>query len=445
MTLTELPPLPAALAGRAVRPGDTAYALLRSTYTHIASPAVVLRPRDDDEVAAAVRWAAGAGAVVSVRSGGHGLSGAASNDGGIVIDLGELDAIRVLDRHRRLVRVQAGARWGRVAERLAAEGLAISSGDHGNVGVGGLATAGGVGWLTRGFGLTIDRVRAATVVRADGTIVHTDAEHEPELLWAVRGAGDAVGIVTSFDIEAIELGDIGIAQIAVEVDRDGDGLRAWSEHLATAPRELTTNGLLLADRGRFVLQLTATVASDDAGVVRRLVDPLTGLGLRPLGAQARIAPYTALVNAEQLHPNVGQQRSHTTNALLPRLDARSARAVMDVAAHDASPLVQLRSLGGATRDPAPDATAWAHRDAEVLVVASTFPPDDGSALSAAFEPLRRVSSAAYRNFESSPDAETAARAFPPAVAARIARLRERVDPDGVFRRGRPGEDADLAA
>lgn len=425
--------LPQALQRTAVVPDDPTYGLLRSTYTTVASPAVILRPTDDVQVALAARFASSTSLAVSVRSGGHGLSGRSSNKGGIVIDLSLMDAVRVIGDGPR-VRLQAGARWGDVAARLAADGLAISSGDHGNVGVGGLATAGGVGWLTRSFGLTIDRIRAATVVTVDGVVHHVDETSDPDLFWAVRGAGDSVGIVTEIEIEAAPVDNVGIAHVAFEVDRSGADVLEWSRLLGEAPRELTTNGILIADGARFVLQLTAVVASDDPDRIRAAVEPLAGLGTRPLGLRASLAPYTSLVGPEHRHPNVGQQPSHTTNALLPRLDTAHARAVMDVAAHPAAPLVQLRSLGGAVADVPTASTAWAHRDAEVLVVASTFPPDDGGGLDVAFAPLARISDAAYRNFVSRPDARTFDRVFPGTTGARVRRLHARHDPQDVLGR-----------
>lgn len=426
--------LPADLARDAVRAGDAEYPLLRSTYTTVAAPSLILRPRDDAEVASAIRYTADTGLPVSIRSGGHGLSGRSSNDGGIVIDLGMMDAVSVVDAARGVVRVQAGARWGDVAARLAASGLAISSGDHGNVGVGGLATAGGIGWLVRSFGLTIDRVRAGTVVTVDGRVHRVNAQHEPDLLWAVRGAGDAVGIVTELEIEAMQLSDVGIGHVTLEADREGDTLRRVSEYMRTAPRELTTKGIVLPDGDRFVLQLTAVVASDDAELVRAAIEPLGGLGTDLLGMRAMLAPYTSLVGPGHRHANVGQQPSQTTNALVARVDEEISRAIMDVAAHAASPFVQLRTLGGAMSDVPAEATAWAHRDHELMVVASTFPPDDGRGLDRAFAPLELLTAAAYRNFESRPDDRTFQRAFPGDTGVRVTSLRARFDPTGVLGR-----------
>lgn len=424
--------LPRTLATRAVWPGDRRWAALRSTYTTVRSPAVVLLPRTADEVATALTWAGTTDLPVSVRSGGHGLHGRSSNDGGIVIDLSTFDGIEVLDRDTGLVRLGAGARWGQVADRLVGDRLAISSGDHGNVGVGGLATAGGIGWLTRTYGLTVDHVRAATVVLPDGRVVRADAEHEPDLLWAVRGAADSVGIVTDLEIDAMPLGDIGIAQVTVEAD--AATLQRWSEHMADAPRDLTVNGMLGGDRGGLVLQMTAVVASQDPDRIRALVEPLGDLGTRTLGLQAQLGPYTALVSSDHLHGNHGQQPAITTNLLLPTLSGESARALVAAASHGARPFVQLRSLGGATHDVDPDATAFAHRDAEVMATFTVFPPRPGQDLDAAVARLRPFSQGAYRNFESRPDERTFREAYPGPTGERVLEMRTKYDPDGVLRR-----------
>lgn len=423
---------PRSLEKRAVRPGDKRYRHLSSTHTTVHAPALVLLPESDAEVSEALVWAAGTGLPLSVRSGGHGLSGRSSNDGGVVVDLSAMHAVEVLGGTR--VRVQAGARWADVARALDPHGLAISSGDFGNVGVGGLATAGGIGWLVRSVGLTLDRVRAATLVTPDGTVHHVDVEHEPELLWVVRGAADAVGIVTELEIDAEPLGGIGVAQVMLEADTEGKTLRRWSEHLTAAPRDLTTNGVLAHDGDRLLLQLTAVVAGDDPERVRALVEPLTGLGVRSLGVQAQLTTYPAMVPTAHLHPHTGLQVSTTTNALLPVLGDDEAAALVETVRHPVGALVQLRSLGGAMGDVAPDETAWAHRHQQVLAVASTFPPDDGVGLDLAAAPLLAVADGAYRNFESRPTDATWARAFPGETGERVRALASRYDPDGVLRR-----------
>jgi FAD/FMN-containing dehydrogenase len=424
MTTLPLPP------DRVVLPGDRRYPTLRSTYTTVAAPARIVLPQSANEVALALADSRTRGHAISIRSGGHGLSGRSSNDGGSVIDLSALGAVEVLDTERRIVRVEAGARWATVAEALAPRGWAISSGDHGNVGVGGLATAGGIGWLARSYGLTLDHILAVEVVLADGTMVRADHEHEPDLFWAVRGAGSSIGIATAFEIEATPIRDVGFAQIVVEADQGT--LRRWSEHMAAAPRELTTTATIFPYGTGFAAQLTAVVAGGDPALVRRLVEPLSRLGVRPLDVQAQLVPYAALVPPAHLHANVGQQQVTVTNALMPALTETSAEAVMAAAAHPERPLVQLRALGGAINDVAPAATAYAHRHQQVLLVVSEFAPAGGAELDLVWKLIEPYEDGAYRGFESRPDEDTFRRAFPGATGDRVRELKARYDPDGLF-------------
>src|SRR5690606_10852120 len=151
---------------------------VRHSYIWPGKPGLVLTPHSAEEVSQAVLYARQQDAPMTVRSGGHGIAGRSTNDGGIVIYLRHLNAIQELHRGQKLVRIEPGARWGQVAEELQKHGLALSSGDYGGVGVGGLATGGGLGYFARKFGLTIDRMRAAEVVLADGRLVRTDADNE---------------------------------------------------------------------------------------------------------------------------------------------------------------------------------------------------------------------------------------------------------------------------
>jgi FAD/FMN-containing dehydrogenase len=421
------------LDGKVVTPDDQRYPRLRSTYAKVSRPALVLLPETTTDVVAALRYARDFGRPIAVRSGGHGLSGRSSNDGGVVIDLSALNEVRVLDRAARLVRVGAGARWARVASALTPAGLAISSGDHGNVGVGGLATAGGVGWLVRSFGLTIDHVRAAEVVLADGTVVRADAEHEPDLFWAVRGAGAGAGIVTAFEIEAAEMRNVGMAQISLLADRDGRTLQRWAEYLATAPRALSTAGALMSYGQEAVLSLTAVYAGDDVRRMREAVEPLLGIGTRLLDQHAQVVPYAALVPTAHLHPNTGQQPATTTNGLLRTMDPAAARTIMAAATGRQPALMQLRSVGGTVDDVPADATAYAHRDREVLVIGTVFPPDGGSALDRVWRPVAAHTDGAYASFETRPDAAAFRRFYPGATGDRVLAIWRHYDPDGVFR------------
>ncbi|MEV5169112.1 FAD-dependent oxidoreductase [Streptomyces werraensis] len=423
---------PAALSGKLITPDDSRYRTYRSTYTTVGSPAVVAVPESAGDVAAALLLARDRGLAVAVRSGGHGLSGRGTNNGGLVIDLRRMNDVTVLDRSRRLVRVEAGARWAQVAQALSPHGLAISSGDHGNVGVGGLATGGGVGWLVRRFGLTVDRVRAVEVVLADGSLVRADAANEPDLLWVMRGAGAGAGIAVAFEFEALELRNVGYAQIAARVDPAGGLLQRLDAVLKDAPRELTT-AVMFSSQGPVTNAfITAVVATDNTQAISDAIDPLLGIGDVTL-QQALLTPYTSLVPREHMHVNVGQMPASTTNGLLTEVTPAAGRALVDMVAGPTPLFVQMRSLGGAVAETDPAATAFPHRHQRFLVTASTFPPYGYDDLLRAWKPVEQHTEGAYVNFESNPSQASFDRAYPGAVGTRVAALWRRYDPDGVLR------------
>ncbi|GGJ34665.1 FAD-binding oxidoreductase [Streptomyces brasiliensis] len=430
---TTLGTSPTDLAGKIITPDDRRYPLLRSTYTTTGRPAAVVLAESAADVASALRLAREQQLPLAVRSGGHGLSGSATNNGGLVIDLSEMRRVDVLDRDARLVRVEAGARWAQVAQALAPHGLAISSGDHGNVGVGGLATAGGIGWLVRHYGLTVDHVRAVEVVLPDGTQVRADPVNDPDLLWVMRGAGAGAGIAVAFEIEATELRDVGFAQLVARVDPAGETLQGWSDVMAQAPRELSTK-VILASHGTTPLAvITAVVASDNPATIQQALQPLLGIGEVTV-QQAHIVPYTDLVSTAHLHRNTGQMPSTTTNGLLTDITPDAARALVTAATGPDPALIQLRSLGGAAGDPDPAATAFTHRHQETLVIASMFPPHDRPALSAVWDTLAPHTDGAYVNFESAPDDTTFTRAYPGPTGTRVRELWKRYDPDSILHR-----------
>ncbi|MBE8477435.1 FAD-binding oxidoreductase [Streptomyces justiciae] len=418
--------------GKLVTPDDQRYGRLRSTFTTVGRPALVALPENPGDVAEALAMARREGMAVSVRSGGHGLSGRSTNEGGMVIDLSALNGVEVLDRTARLVRVGPGARWAQVAQALAPHGLAISSGDHGNVGVGGIATGGGVGWLVRHYGLTVDHVRAVEVVLPDGRFVRADRDREPDLFWVMRGAGAGAGIAVAFEIEAAEIGSVGVVQLAAAVDPAGETLLRWERTMAAAPRTLST-AVTLVPRGTSATAalITAVVASEDPDLLRSSVEPLLGIG--DVSVQdARIMPYRGLVPLAHLHPNTGGMPSVTTNGLLTRMTKDAAKSLVATASGPTPALLQLRSLGGAVNDVGPDETAYSHRHQRTLVVASMFPPDDRADLDRAWQALALHTDGAYVNFESHPDDVTRDRAYPGSTGTRVRDLWRRYDPDGVL-------------
>ena len=250
-----------------IRPGDPRYADVQHVYTTTGAPAAVLQPRTTDEVVQALGFARDTGGPLSLRSGGHGISSVSTNERGTVIDLSRLSTIERVRPDTRLVRVGPGSRWGEVAATLHPWGLAISSGDSGDVGVGGLATTGGIGLMGRAHGLTIDHITAAEMVTADGRVLQLDAQREPDLFWAVRGGGANMGIVTSLEFRADPVPAVARATLQYRIERLAPFLQAWGEIVEAAPRKISAFLYLMG--GGFALA-TVVYAGDDPAAAHQV-------------------------------------------------------------------------------------------------------------------------------------------------------------------------------
>ncbi len=422
--------LPAGLA--AIEPGDFAYGDVRATYMRGGRPGIVLQPDSPQQVADAIAYARRhPGLPLAIRSGGHGISGRSTNDGGIVIDLRRLDGIEVIDEQRRLVRIGAGARWMQVAAALGEHGWALSSGDYGGVGVGGLATAGGIGFLAREHGLTIDRLRAAEVVLADGSIVRTDASTRPDLFWAIRGAGANVGVVTSFEFEASPIGEIGWVQLAFQVDDPAAFMEGYGRTLEASPRDVTL--FLLMGRRRpgqpQIAQLYGIVDSADPDTIIARLQPFAALA--PLVQQSvQLATYAQVMANADLGAQQGAGEPHSRSGLIDHVTPEFAAAAERMLDDGDAYFFQLRAVGGAVADVAEDATAYANRSANFSVAALGADP---ARLDRAWAFIAEHSTGMYLSFDSTLRPERIAEAFPPATLARLRAIKAEVDPDGVFR------------
>jgi FAD/FMN-containing dehydrogenase len=362
---------------------------------------------------------------LGIRSGGHGISGRSTNNGGLVIDVGGLNDITILDEDARLVRVGPGARWRDVATALQPYGWALTSGDYGGVGVGGLATAGGIGFLSRKHGLTIDHLRAVEMVLADGTLVRANQDENAELFWAARGAGANFGVAVAFEFEVDEVDEVGWAQLAFQAPDPAAYLEAFGRVVASTPRE-TTPFLIL---GQGVAQLMAMVDSSDPDVIVSQLEPFAQIA--PLvQQQVVLAPYAAVMNMFPETPHNGRgepvSRSTFTREITPGFASASADLIRSGASH----WYQIRTVGGAVADVPSDATAYAHRDANFAL---TVMGANAQRLDRWFEPLRRQSQGLYLSFESDPNPERLTDAFPPTTLDRLRRLKAQLDPHNLFR------------
>lgn len=416
----------------AVEPGDRRYSDVRSTYMRRGAPGLVLRPSTTAEVASALGFARGQRGPLAVRSGGHGISGRSTNDGGVVLDLSRLASVEVLDEATRRVRVGAGATWGAVASAIARRGWAISSGDYGGVGVGGLATTGGIGLLGRLHGLTIDHVLAYEVVLADGSVHVVSASSEPELFWGLRGAGGNLGVVTAVEIEASSVPDVVYAQMVFDATDPAALVARWGALVQDAPRELTSFLHLSAggrDRGPMAQAMTVWASADTEAAVE-VLEPM--LDIAPvLQQRAQVTPYAGIIGPVSRHHDGGAPPV-SRSGLLPRMTPDAGAALGDLLLSGEASLVQLRATGGAVHDVDASATAYAHRTQEFSVTSFAGRLDRGG-LDDAWDRLAYPHmDGLYLSFETDPRPERLLDAFPPATLDRLRALKRTYDPDHVF-------------
>lgn len=416
----------------AIRPGDTDYDSARTTIAGTAEPAVVLRPTSVDEVVAALEYAREAGLEVAVRSGGHNALNFGNSDGGAVIDLGRLDSVEVLDGGR--VRIAGGATWGPVATTLAGHGLAITSGDTVSVGVGGLTQAGGMGWMVRKHGLTLDSLLGAEVVTAAGDVVRADATTNPDLFWALRGGAGNFGIVTSLEIQAQPVTAVHFGTISFALEDVPQLLKSWAGAMDAAPDELSTALVLMPGFGDFPPGAVLYVAycGDDPTAL----DPLRTLGT-VVADTVTEQPYADVL--EEAHPPPGILPV-IGNTLVEELTAECIDAITAAYAEGGNGrVVFVRSLGGAFARVHPDATAFAHRSAQAMIVSAKFLPVDApddlvAAARAEWETIGRHGIGAYAGFLGSATGADIAALWPPETLARLREVKRAWDPDNVFRR-----------
>jgi FAD/FMN-containing dehydrogenase len=426
------------ISGDVITPDRTEYETSRRVLNRVGSPAVIVRAESVEDIVTALHIARERRLLVSVRSGGHLLTGQATNDGGLVVDLARFNAVTLLDTEQCLVRIGAGAHWGEVAPALAEHDLAISSGDTKQVGVGGLTLGGGIGWMVRTHGLTIDSLRAAELVTADGRVLRVSAEEYPDLFWAIRGGGGNFGVVTAFDFVAQPCKGIVGGMVTYDTAEAHAVLANWASAMNDAPDELNSTLVLFSGFGPQAppqVMVLLCYAGDNEVTARGAIEPFLRLGqVRSQDVQKK--PYAAMLeDAQPLPPSfkmVGQ------NGFVRTLGADVIEVLAAHYGQAGAPIAQIRRLGGAVARVDPQATAFAHRENEALVVVPAFAPADASAeqiqqtRQAAWGPVAPWSSGAYGNFLSEASAANVADAYPGETYIRLARIKAIYDPENLF-------------
>ncbi len=239
--------LRAAFRGRLIEPRDADFEEARRVWNrHIDKrPSLIARCSGTADVVEAVTFARRNHLVVAVRGGGHNVGGRGVCDDGLVIDLSAMREVRV-DPQARTVRVQGGALLGDVDRETHVHGLAVPLGVVSKTGVGGLALGGGLGWLMRQHGLTLDNILACEVVLADGRVVTADETTNPDLFWGLRGGGGNFGVVTSFLFRAHPVATVLGGLVLYHRDRAADVLRRYRDFMRAAPDQVTATAALLS-------------------------------------------------------------------------------------------------------------------------------------------------------------------------------------------------------
>jgi FAD/FMN-containing dehydrogenase len=431
--------------GRVITPTDPAYDQFRAVYYGGIDkrPAAIVCVSDVADVRRVIATARKDGYELAVRSGGHSVAGHSTTDGGIVIDLREMSDIEI-DVHARVAWVGSGATTLEVTQAAAEHGLVVGFGDSGSVGVGGITVGGGIGFLVRKFGLTIDSLLAVEVVTADGRHIRADAEHDADLFWAIRGGGGNFGVATRFIFRLHELphftGGVLILPATPET------IAGFAAASMAAPDELSSICNIMPApplpflpaevHGRLVIFALVAFAGDDESAVRAIA-PLRALAT-PLADMVKPSPYAAMYQPED--PN-SHPSAIVRTSFMNSLDVRAAGTILEYLSKSDAAMraTQLRVLGGALARVPAGATAYAHRSKPMIVNIATF--YDGAAdrevrarwVSEFSRALLPDDDAAYVGFLSDDGPSRIHGAYPGATWDRLTRIKASYDPDNVFR------------
>ena len=432
--------------GRVLAPGDDGYDQARVVALGGIDrrPAVIVRVVDTADVREVIALARATGLELAVRAGGHSGAGHSVVDAGIVLDVRDLVALEI-DAEERTAWAGAGLSAGAYTAAVAEHGLVTGFGDTGSVGIAGITLGGGVGYLVRKHGLTIDSLLGAELVTADGEVHLVDETHEPDLFWAVRGGGGNLGVVTRLRFrlypEARVTGGMlllpatpGTVAGAVRLlDEAPEALSGIVNVMPCPPMPFVAP----EHHGTVVIMALLCFAGPDeeaAAVLapfRGLATPVADL-LRPM-AYPDLYPPDRPNDSPSDHP-----RAVSRTLFLDAFDEGAASLALDRLAALDAPLrvLQLRALGGASARVPVEATAYAHRDRRFMANVAAFHGDaDGAEKLAWVEALARdlgPAPGAYVNFLADEGPERVRAAYPGATWDRLAAIKRRYDPDNLF-------------
>jgi FAD/FMN-containing dehydrogenase len=435
----------AELNGNVIAPEDPGYDDARGVFFtgFDRRPAAIVRVADVDDVRRVVNLARETGAELAVRSGGHSRAGHGTSEGGIVLDLSEMNAVDV-DAEGRTAWAQTGVKAGEYTTATGAHDLATGLGDTPTVGVGGITLSGGVGFLVRKNGLTIDDMLGAEVVTAEGELLEVDEGNDPDLFWALRGGGGNFGVATRLRFRLHEIDQVVGGMLMLPATAEViNGFVAAAE---AAPEELSAIANVMKappmpfvpeeQHGKPVL-IALMVYAGDAEAAERAIAPLRALAT-PLADMVKPIRYPEMYEGPE---GPRPPFAAGTNLLVDGLAAGGAEAILEHLETSTAMMsaTQLRVLGGAMARVPADATAFGHRDALMMVnVAAMYPsleqgPEHEAWASSLASALSDGGARAYVGFLGDDGEDGVRRAYPPATLERLAEVKRKYDPDNLFR------------
>jgi FAD/FMN-containing dehydrogenase len=436
------------LTGKLIQPGDPEYDAAREVHFiqyDDRRPALIVRAATANDVAEAVRFARANALEIAVRSGGHSIPGYSMPDGTVVIDVSAMKLIEV-DAELGRVKAQSGLTSGELAPVLNQHGFALTTGDAGTVGLGGLVTGGGVGFMVRKYGLAIDHMVSAEVVTADGEIVRASETSHPDLFWAIRGGGGNFGIITEFEFAVPRVDTVYGGMLVLPATPDV--VRGYFDYAIDAPEELTTIAMVMkAPPAPFVapervgeLALVIFIVHTDVESGERDVAPLRALSDNAIADMVSPIPYPAIY--EFTEPATVRHSGSLRSGFVQEFSDELIEKMLAKADVTPSPfgMLQLRPLGGQYARVAPDATAFPHRDRRFLVaVLGLYEEELSDAkdvedwMLSIWEDIRPAASGVYSNFLADEGPERVKEAYGEANYRRLARVKQQYDPENVFR------------
>jgi FAD/FMN-containing dehydrogenase len=440
-----IPRLRERIRGRVIAPTDAEYDEARAVFFGAIDrrPAVIVRVADATDVAHVVTLARETGMELAVRSGGHSTPGFGVSEGGIVIDLSDMKGLDI-DVEGRTAWAETGLTAGEYTAAVSAYGLATGFGDTGSVGIGGITLGGGMGYLVRKHGMTIDNLLAADVVTADGELVRTDAEHHPDLFWAIRGGGGNFGVATRFQFRLHEVD--GVVGGILALPATSETITAFFAAAQAAPEELTTIAMVMVapplpfvpaeHHGKLMLMapLAYTGPADEG---ERAIAPLRAIAT-PVIDMVRPIRYPELFEGpEPPHPVAQAVRTMFINTV----DGDTAETLLHHIQTGTAPMAatQLRVLGGAMARVPDDATAFAHRRAPIMVtiVANYEQPEERDVHEAwagnLAKALDQGEPGAFVSFMNNEGRDGVREAYSGPNWDRLRQIKARYDPTNLFR------------